>query len=78
VSKELVYASADDWAAIYVDGELWAEGHSIPAFTWLELIAEEGPFSMVWDHGEAGWFYDMCDEHGRAAESLPEDFNGSS
>ena len=73
--RKLVYASADGWAAIWIDGWLWAEGHRIGFHDWLELIAEEeGPFE-VWNHAESSWFYDMVDEHGCAVNPLPENFD---
>lgn len=28
----------DDWHGLYVNGELYYEGHSIPHFVWLELL----------------------------------------
>lgn len=31
---------ADDWAGIYIDGELHFEGHSIPDVVWMDLIDE--------------------------------------
>lgn len=30
------------WTTIYLNGEVYAEGHSISARTWLELIYELG------------------------------------
>lgn len=69
--KKLVFASADDWQAVWVDGELVTQGHRIPLYDWLELLTE-GPFQVM-DQGEAAWFYDQCEEFGCVGE-LPEEF----
>lgn len=31
-----------DWAALVVDGELFHEGHSVPAHVWLDLLTTLG------------------------------------
>lgn len=32
----------DDWEAVYIDGTLQYEGHSIPAFWWTQIIQQLG------------------------------------
>lgn len=34
------YVRADDWAGIYINGELECEGHSITDSQWMDLIDE--------------------------------------
>ena len=34
----VVNSSSGDWSGIYLDYELWVEGHSITQFDWAELI----------------------------------------
>lgn len=29
---------ADDWAGVYIDGELYLEGHSISDIEWMNLL----------------------------------------
>lgn len=40
VASELMYIENEngDWCGIYVDNRLQIQGHSIPHFTWIELI----------------------------------------
>lgn len=59
----LTYVSADDWAGIYVDGQLIEEGHSILPWTWLDLLKRAGV--QVLDASETPEAYAKADELGR-------------
>lgn len=40
----ITYVSMDDWAGLYINGQLQFEGHSVPAFEWVEAINKvDGP-----------------------------------
>lgn len=42
----LILVSCDDWSAVYVDGEMKYEGHSISDSEWLEIISS-GSYKKV-------------------------------
>lgn len=41
--SKLTYVSSShgDWCAIYINKDLYTEGHSIPVHEWLEIITKE-------------------------------------
>lgn len=46
---------ADDWVAMYVDGKLKYQNHSIPDHLWHELLLKRKPIEdedVWWDSGE--------------------------
>lgn len=45
----LDYIDGDDWTAIYVNGVLEYEGHSIPDHSWLGLLALGAMEVHVWE-----------------------------
>lgn len=53
----------DDWHALYINGDLYYEGHSIPSFVFLEAIEAIG---IATDEAD----YDFTDT-GRAPERWP-------
>lgn len=42
MAHEIRYAQASDWAGIYINGDLFYEGHSIPDNIWAEVIEGMG------------------------------------
>jgi hypothetical protein len=60
--ERITVVSADDWAAIYVDGKLLEQGHSVREDTLLELLVRAG--IQVFDYSERPECYAMCDEVG--------------
>lgn len=43
-----VVTNEDDWRAVYVDGELWHEGHSVPDWVWVQLLVMTGVSISAW------------------------------
>ena len=41
------YIDGDDWVALYLDGGLWAQGHELSSWDWLQLLAHLVPCSVV-------------------------------
>lgn len=39
--------SSGDWQAIFLNDSLKYEGHGIPTFIWLQVIAETAPHSEI-------------------------------
>lgn len=38
---DYTYVRMGEWRAIYVNGELFFEGHSVPDDVWIELLEDE-------------------------------------
>ena len=72
--KHIVHIGYDDWAGLYVEGDLYYEGHSVP-MSQLEHAADGEPFTFEdVDVDEARW-YSMISEHGGR---LPDAYNAAS
>jgi len=55
MSKDVhVIDFGDDWAAMYVDGELWREGHKYEKEDWLIELLEDGGVSITDDYYRPG------------------------
>lgn len=39
-----VSSSNGDWCGIYVDGQLYTEGHSITVWEWLDIVENQSTF----------------------------------
>lgn len=63
MSRDVLYARGNDWEAVYIDGELIAEGHSID---WMGVIAELGCNTYT-QEVSCDWLEDRGD--------FPEDIN---
>lgn len=69
-SHEIVYVKNDsgDWCGIYVDNELQTQGHSIPYFTWIDLI------NTFWNFNQA-LCYEISDSYLESIGDLPNKFS---
>lgn len=67
---EITYVENEsgDWCGIYVGNKLQVEGHSIPYFTWVNLINEFKSFSRAMS-------YEICDSYLEEIGGLPDDFS---
>lgn len=61
--KSITFVEGDDWRGIYIDGELYREGHSHSASDIVEAlfdaadgVEEEELFSVV--YADLQWLYD--------------------
>jgi hypothetical protein len=65
---------ADDWAGIYINGDLYFEGHSIPDDVWMNLLDEELVDRKV-DRSdvESAHAYEVIQGYGRCPAHWPED-----
>ena len=63
MSRDVMYVRGDDWEAVYIDGVLADQGHSID---WMSVIAELGCNTYVQEVS-----YEWLVERG----DFPEDIN---
>lgn len=63
MSRDVMYARGDDWEAVYIDGVLASQGHSI---NWMHVIEELGCNAYTQEVD-----YEWLDEQGE----FPEDMN---
>ena len=51
---KIVYVDTEDgdWCGLYVDGELFEEGHEIPRQIWIQLLESLGHETETWDGTE--------------------------
>ena len=65
---------ADDWAGIYINGELHFEGHSIPDRVWMDLLDDELVDRKI-DRSdiESEFAYKVIGDHGRCPVPWPEE-----
>ena len=70
MDSKLVYISNEsgDWCGLYVDNELQVQGHSIPYFTWIELI------NTFWNFNQA-LYYEVADSYLEDVGDLPKKFS---
>lgn len=68
---KITYVKADDWAGIYIDDDLYTEGHSIPHFEWIRLLQKAG-IEVDDSKGEADETYRVFEEFGRCPSKLSE------
>lgn len=68
--KHVICISYDDWAGVYVDGELDYEGHSIESFH-IARAAGSGPITFEDKNVNEEAWYRLLDKTGR----LPENFS---
>ncbi len=64
---EIRYLYYEDWEGVYVDGKLFAEGHSISKWDYHELIrhvAEAAPESLEFLSGHDIYDEEFIKEHG--------------
>lgn len=62
MGRKVAFVHADDWVAMYVDGALVAQGHSLQEETVVRLLTGENPTSV--------WAQYQADEEG----SFPDKF----
>jgi hypothetical protein len=67
IMKVDILSNDDDWIAIYVDGALHYEGHSIPGFVWRRLLEAAG--------ASVARYYNQFEAFGRGPETLAEALN---
>ena len=39
IKKELAFVDGDDWVALYINGEMFEQNHSIDTHDWMEVAA---------------------------------------
>lgn len=63
---------ADDWAGIYINGDLHYEGHNIPDSVWMDLLEEEMVDRKI-DRSdiESPHAYRVMNDHGRCPPNWP-------
>lgn len=60
MSRSIAFVSnGDDWEAIYVDGEVWRQGHDIRARDWLELLEQFGGVTTSERHVDTEQSHEM-------------------
>jgi len=62
VTLRVTFTSADDWAAVYVDGASIHQGHSVPPFVWVDVLRRCGV--EVLDASEVDAAYEMAEQTG--------------
>jgi len=55
----VIFLKADDWVGMYINGNLVAEGHSLPDHVVAELIAKKVGFVV-----DVQWNEDLIDKNG--------------
>jgi hypothetical protein len=66
------YVKADDWAGIYINGDLAVEGHSIRDDDWIDLINDllvDGTVDQT--DRESEYAYEVIQAHGRCPAVWP-------
>lgn len=55
--SSLIYISSSngDWCGIYVDGQLYTEGHSIAVWEWLDIVENQSTFKTQNLEVEGDW-----------------------
>ena len=55
--SSLIYISSSngDWCGIYVDGQLYTEGHSIAVLEWLDIVENQSTFKTQNLEVEGDW-----------------------
>lgn len=53
----ITHVLGDDWAGVYVNGELFCEGHSVSHWDWLALLEKLG-FSAGQVEADTAWLED--------------------
>ena len=51
----MTYISGDDWVALYYEGELLVEGHSLHPFTIMRLMMQHSPFHIAQLDADPDW-----------------------
>lgn len=74
--SKLTYISSShgDWCGIYIDNNLYTEGHSIPVHDWLYLIGEYGAkINDTEDCEVEGEYLDDCGCFPKFLADIPKD-----
>lgn len=66
--ERITFVQADDWGGVYIDDELYYEGHSTPPHIWIEVLRKAGV--TVFDKSESTDAYNVIQAHGRCPQTL--------
>ena len=73
-SMKITLMAADDWRAIWIDDEVYYQGHSFPDWVWVDVIklasGNDLQVDETWREHEAT--YEYLENTGQFYESLPE------
>lgn len=64
--REITLIRSDDWAGLYIDGELYTQDHDIYSRDWLELLEQGGNV-----HATEEWVDGTALEHLYTVGRLP-------